>query len=491
MQEQKQREKIQLQRALDALNHVKLRARVLMSCQDCGMTTQELAELESREEYRSVYSALEWLVSPSRGLMPFLNSVPMRMIDREGRPPKAYLLTDFGAQALRLLDPQATTHALELSDVNAWQHRFVQAQIYSLSRKADWKASLEKEILFNQGKRNIRCDVLLQLSDERLHVEVEQELPRNNLWRAVEKFERWREYAKGQKEKVDMLFVFNLSRDTAQATIQNWREALGRVEASGKLNCRISYITVAELHEKDLSAAIDLALPLKAITVKKDESPAAVSIAPKPVTAIPVYAQRFFVDYMNCVRELQQAKRAEDQLMSFFNLSLFIYEASYQKDSDSVKYAALPRASVWMLRHYLELPANQAMLAELKQALNWIQKRGSQMGLIMFRNYMTSIIWDIFLRHHGFSRGGALNVMFYIPDFQDIRSDFWVKIDYSEVRGGLGLGEYRARDFCVAISWMLTGLFSYSEELGLGQRPWMVIEKKFDKKGSHGISDLP
>jgi hypothetical protein len=284
-----------------------------------------------------------------------------------------------------------------------------------------------------------------------------------------------------------MLFVFNLSRDTAQATIQNWREALGRVEASGKLNCRISYITVAELHEKDLSAAIDLALPLKAITVKKDESPAAVSIAPKPVTAIPVYAQRFFVDYMNCVRELQQAKRPEDQLMSFFNLSLFIYEASYQKDSDSVKYAALPRASIWMLRHYLELPANQAMLAELKQALNWIQKRGSQMGLIMFRSYMTSIIWDVFLRHHGFSRGGALNVMFYIPDFQDIRSDFWVKIDYSEVRGGLGLGEYRARDFCVAISWMLTGLFSYSEELGLGQRPWMVVEKKINPKRGKGL----
>ncbi|MBK8781699.1 MAG: hypothetical protein IPO22_07790 [Anaerolineales bacterium] len=486
MQEQKQREKVQLQRALDALNHVELRARVLTSCKDCGMTTQELAELESREEYRSVYSALEWLVSPSRGLLPFLNSVPMRMIDREGRPPKAYLLTDFGAQALRLLDPQATTHALELGDVDAWQHRFVQAQIYTLSRKMNWKANLEKVISFDQGKQNIRCDVLLQLPDTRLYVEVEQDLPRNNLWRAVEKFEHWREYAKTQNQRVDMLFVFNLPIDTATTTIQNWREVLGRVEASGKLNCRISYISVAELNEKDLSTAIDLAIPLKAIEVKKDEAPTLVPIAPKPVSAIPVYAQRFFVDYMNCVRELQNAKRPEDQLMSFFNLSLFIYEASYQKDSVSVKYATLPRASIWMLRHYLELPANQAMLAELKQALNWTQKKGSQMGLIMFRSNMTSIIWDVFLRHHGFSRGGALNVMFYIPDFQDIRSDFWVKIDYSDYRGGLGLGEYRTKDFCVAISWMLTGLFSYSEELGLGQRPWKVVENKVNKKRGKG-----
>jgi hypothetical protein len=457
---------------------VETRVKVLMSCQECGMTTQELAELESGEEYRPVYSAFEWLVSPGHGLLPLLNSVPMRMIGREGRPPKAYLLTPFGAQALRLLDPQAKAHALELNDVNAWQHRFVQVKIYTLSRKADWKASLEKVISFDQGKRNVRSDVLLQLPDMRLHVEVEQELPRNNMWRAVDKFERWREYAKSQKEKINLLFVFNLPNEAAQATIQNWREALGRVEASGKLNCRISYITVAELNEKDLSAAIDHALPLKAIEMKKEEMSAPVSVAPKPVNVIPSYAQRFFVDYMNCVRELQQAKRAEDQLMSFFNLSLFIYEASYQKDSDSVKYAALPRGSVWMLRHYLELPANQAMLVELKKALNWMQKRGSQMGLIMFRNYMTNIVWDIFLRHHGFSRGGALNVMFYIPDFQDIRSDFWVKIDYSEVRGGLGLGEYRARDYCAAISWMLTGLFSYSEELGLGQRPWKVVEKK-------------
>ena len=129
MREQKQREKVQLQRALDALNHVELRARVLTSCKDCGMTTQELAELESREEYRSVYSALEWLVSPSRGLLPFLNSVPMRMIDREGRPPKAYLLTDFGAQGLRLLCPPDTTAGLELRDFNARQNRFVKAPI--------------------------------------------------------------------------------------------------------------------------------------------------------------------------------------------------------------------------------------------------------------------------------------------------------------------------------------------------------------------------
>jgi len=486
MIELKQREKIQLQRALDALNHIELRAKVLMSCKDCGMTTQELAELESREEYRSVYSALVWLVSPGHGLLPFLNSVPMRLISKEGRPPRAYLLTDFGAQALRLLDPQATTHALELSDVDAWQHRFVQVQIYTLSRKMHWKANLERVISFDQGKRNIRCDVLLQLPDARLYVEVEQDLPRNNMWRAVEKFERWREYTKSQKEKVDMLFVFNLPNETVQATVQNWQEALGRSEVGGKLNCRISYVTVAELNEKDLSAAIDLAIPLKAIEVKKTEAPPQVTIVPKSLNAIPVYAQRFFVDYMNCVRELQQAKRPEDQLMSFFNLSLFIYESSYQKDNASVKYAVLPRASVWMLRHYLELPANQAMLVELKQALNWIQKRGSQMGLIMFRSYMTSIIWDVFLRHHGFSRGGALNVMFYIPDFQDIRSDFWVKIDYSDYRGGLGLGEYRTKDFCVAISWMLTGLFSYSEELGLGQRPWKVVENKIYKKKGKG-----
>ena len=70
MQEQKQREKIQLQRALDALNHVETRVKVLMSCQECGMTTQELAELESGEEYRPVYSAFEWLVSPGHGLLP-------------------------------------------------------------------------------------------------------------------------------------------------------------------------------------------------------------------------------------------------------------------------------------------------------------------------------------------------------------------------------------------------------------------------------------
>jgi len=484
MQEQKQREKEQLQRALDALNHVETRAKVLMTCQECGMTTQELAELESVEEYRPVYSAFEWLVSPGRGLLPFLNSVPMRMIDRAGRPPKAYLLTEFGAQALRLLDPHANTRALELSDVDAWQHRFVQAQIYTLSRKMKWKANLEKVISFDQGKRNIRCDVLIQRPSARLHIEVEQELPRNNLWRAVEKFERWREYARSQKQQVEMLFVFNLTGDVAPSAIQNWGEALGRVEASGKLNCRISYIIVADLNEKDLSAAVEIAQPLKAIKVKEKETEV-LSVSPAPVVvkkSIPWYVDRFYNGYMESVEALQKAKTAKEKLKTFLSLALYIHKVSYSRESDSTNFAVLPRASVWLLRHYLELPANLEMLAELKQALYWMQKRSGQMGMIMFRDNMTRIIWDVFLRHHGFSRGGSLDVMFYIPDFQDIRSDFWVKVSYSDYGYGLGIGDVYIRPYCEAASWMLTGLFSYSEELGLGQRPWKKIEKKFNPR---------
>jgi hypothetical protein len=483
MREQKQREKDQLQRALDALNHVETRAKVLMTCQECGMTTQELAELESGEGYRPVYSAFEWLVSPGHGLLPLLNSVPMRMIDRAGRPPKAYLVTPFGAQALRLLDPQATTRALELNDTDAWQHRFVQTWIYTLSRKMDWKANLEKIISFDQGKRNIRSDVLIQRPEARLYVEVEQELPRNNLWRAVEKFERWQEYAKSQKQQVDMLFVFNLPNDDAPTTIQNWGEALGRVETVGKLNCRISYITVADLNEKDLSAAVEIAQPLKAIKGKEKETEAPPA-APAPIVfkePIPGYVTHVYNGYMNCVEALWEAGTPKEQLRTFLELALYIHKVSYYRESDSENFAVLPRASVWLLRHYLKLPANQEMLAELKQSLNWMQKRSGQMGMIMFRDHMTRIIWDVFLRHHGFSRGGALRVMFYIPDFQDIRSDFWVKVSYSDYGHGLGIGDVFLRPYCEAASWMLTSLFSYSEELGLGQRPWRTIEKKGKK----------
>ena len=221
---------------------------------------------------------------------------------------------------------------------------------------------------------------------------------------------------------------------------------------------------------------------MKAIKVKEKETEAPLA-SPAPVVVkepIPWYVDRFYNGYMDCVEAVRKAETPEEELMTFFKLAWFIYDASYYRDSSSVNYAVLPHASVWLLRHYLELPANQAMLAELKQALNWMQKRSGQMGMIMFRNYMTSIIWDVFLRHHGFSRGGGLSVMFYIPDFQDIRSDFWVKVSYSDFHMGKGVGDEYTRHFCVAVSWMLTGLFSYSEELGLGQRPWKKIEKKFN-----------
>lgn len=486
MNEQSKREKEQLQRALDALNQVETRAKVLLSSQECGMTTQELAELESGEGYRPVYSVLSWLISPGQGLLPLLNSIPMRMIDKEGRPPKAYVLTEFGAQALRLLDPQSGAHALELKDTEAWQHRFVQAQIYTQARKMKWNAEVEKVLGYGQGKDRIRCDVLIQRPGKRVHVEIEQELPRNNLWRAVEKFERWREYAKSQKGQVDLLFVFNLSVNDAQDTLQNWQEALGRVEEDGKLNCRISYLLVADLHEKDLAAALGVVKPLTPLKVEAEEAsvPAALAEEVEFAEEMPEYVDRLYHGYVDSVVAVYRADTPKDQLTAFFNLALYIYEASYYRDSDAENFAALPQASIWLLRNYLHLPANREMFDELKQALNWMQKRSGQMGMIMFRDNMTRILWDVFLRHHGFSRGGALNVMFYIPDFQDIRSDLWVKVVFSDgmFSSKLGLWEWRIKEACEAVSWMLTALFSYSEELELGQRPWKQIAKKIIKR---------
>ena len=135
-----------------------------------------------------------------------------------------------------------------------------------------------------------------------------------------------------------------------------------------------------------------------------------------------------------------------------------------------------------MLRYYLCHPANQAMYAELQESLAWLAKQRGGMGLIMFRDAITRILWDVFLRHHGFSRGGALGMSFQIPDFGDRRSDYYVAIQFV----GLSLNSpiaWMLDKAAEAISWVLTSLFIYSEELGLGKRPWRAAATQPRKKG--------
>ena len=84
------------------------RAQLIKTCRHCGITNQDLALLECGEgtNARQIRSAFDWLSKPhSAGFPAFLESAPMRLESRNGRPQRAYWLTEFGRRMSFLLDP--------------------------------------------------------------------------------------------------------------------------------------------------------------------------------------------------------------------------------------------------------------------------------------------------------------------------------------------------------------------------------------------------
>ena len=74
---------------------------------------------------------------------------------------------------------------------------------------------------------------------------------------------------------------------------------------------------------------------------------------------------------------------------------------------------------------------------------------------------MSSKLWDVFLFHHGLGRGGALRVVFQVPDFQDRSSDFRVEVRVDD--------DLRAAqtDDVKALSWFFTSIYIYRRHFGL------------------------
>jgi hypothetical protein len=172
---------------------------------------------------------------------------------------------------------------------------------------------------------------------------------------------------------------------------------------------------------------------------------------------------------------LEQYYETEDAKY-FFELMLYIHEASYERDSDTFKESRLPGKSLWLLRHYLNLPQNQSMYEELKQALVWLKSRSS-MGLIIMRDTLCAILWDTFLERHELAMGGNLRVTLDVPDYVNRNSTFEVKVTF-----WTRTDDTRSDEYCNALSWVMTAFLWYPKILETGTQPWKKANKKMKGK---------
>jgi hypothetical protein len=336
-----------------------------------------------------------------------------------------------------------------------------------------WQVEVEKVIPYDGGE--VRCDVTLHRPEGKLYIEIEQEISRSNIKRAREKFRNWQAYALSKDIVPDLLFVFNLPESKLGPTLAVWQEALGSVSEAHDFALDVRYILIGALEGRSFDTALQsYSLWMEPIVQIDAGSGAALDVSGQ--TAAPDHllpeASELLEEFERRVQTYSDARHPANRVKAFFELMLYIYNASYGKNSDTFNYSLLPEKSLWLLRRYLNLPQNRAMYEELKKAMVWLKSK-SNMGLIMLRDTLCSILWDTFLKHHKLAIGGNLRVTLEVPDYVNQNSTFEVKVMFWEATD-----EMKHEEYCKALAWVMTTFLWYSEYLETGEQPWKKKSKK-------------
>lgn len=451
-----------------------------------GLTSQPLAIRETSLSQKQIRTTLDELTKTR-----LLQSRPMRAVQKDGqggRPENAYLLTKKGATECQQLWPDEPVRTLaDGIDDLAVAHRYVQA----LVARSLPGAEIEQQLYYGE-RQNMRIDVLVPLPNGKKRlIEIEQALGRNNLPRVVKKLLGLNALYHDRAGKMlanEVLLIFNLRESELAGVVRSWEDALGKVSRPG--SNRPYMLRYALLGEFLKNANIE---DVSAFPVMKPRYPAASAAASGDGVARlldPSAAPRLdqmllvFQIVMDSYESLARSVSLEGQpdprlrLQALFELAILVYEPSLGDEGDTRRYASFPSESLFYLRHYLHMPQNASLLAELTEGLAWVNSR--QTGLVMYRDAITRVIWDVLLRSMGMGRGGPLRVYVRVPDMGGRESDLQIvaDLDLGFNDTSLGISYHTQEKGKQALSWLLSALFMYSADLGLGTSLWSRKPKK-------------
>ncbi len=462
-----------------------------------GLASREQVQSISGLSEKSVRTALEKLVMNGALLTRKVN-----LYGHIGPPYVVYLLSSSGAEAINQFMPDERTHAPNPAGAVELAHAFAGMEVYTAAYNLNLTPKIEKEIEVRDDNHavltRIRPDVQAVLpSGQTALFEIEQSLTRSNLHRAVQKLANLAAfYQKGGDRLVSrkVRFLFNLPSDD-RMTIPLWAEALGILINESKTQPDFEIYThplTTFLKHTDWESigSFQLLQPIHSEKMVPELDRTEVNELPRP-SSVPVEELHIVLRVLSKVQQEDfdayiNADNAEERSHRFFELMVLIYEASHYRYSPVEKYAAFPYESVWLLKRFLHAHQNKALFADLKEALGWAF--GHDTGVINFRNAMTRVLWDVFLRYFGFSRGEALSVAFQAPDFDGRRSDYSVSVriagDGLRLDPTLSCSMYEKRIEERSLAWVLEALYLFAPELGLTEMPWLKrIKKRSRGKG--------
>lgn len=475
----------QEKQALEFLDTSPLHKQALTSCKVCGLTTLPFLEHLSRQvgipgSRATIRRALKSLAATGAGYPALLDEYSIKIEGRSGAGTFTYIPTAFGRRLLTGLGidlPEVNTPALR-------GHRYIQLEIYLHALKAGAEVEMEKVLPYNNGRRNVRVDVLAAITrelgirghyeEDRYLFEAEQVLPSSNATRALEKVRNWQAYGlPGEYPKI--VIVFNVPTKNLERTMNIWREALQSLEE--ELTFRVCSITLNQLLELPLRDAVrefGVALDPEYGMGGQDEADVLSPFARQVRAYQP--DMDLELDFQAVLEQWRDADTPARRVAAFFALMRCIHQASDLSESgDAFLYNQLPIESLGLLYRYLTLEENQSLYDDLRQAIHWMQ--GRNLGVTLLREVNTQVIWDVFLAHHGFARGGKLQVAYEIADHLEKFVSFGAVVFY---HGSKYSGSQDTHPDDAALAWVLTALFVYAEPLGLGRLPWKKKPKGGD-----------
>lgn len=399
-------------------------------------------------------------------------------IEKNGRPEKIYRVTSSGVAWLQFNGFEHAT-ALAMSDPIDLAHRYCQMLV---GVQSSTKVEIEKIIRLADG-RNIRFDVGVPLSKGILQfIEIEQKLDRNNITRAIEKFRALGELFNAETSpklfSSEILFVFNLSAASLPRTLNVWRDALAfAFPWDAPLPITPRYTTIdAFVYDPEFENTSHFPLIEKRKSDK--QFPAEVRSGGELFSPATAPSTKNLLVELKSIHDqpVTMLSHTADQLAGFCEIAMMIYRKSNTSGSPTRKFSAFPQESIQTLKQFLHLPQNAGLLQGLKEGVAGIISK--QSGLIVYRDTVTKLLWDVFLRYFGFGRGGPLEVYVKIPDLGDKTSQ--IRIDVIITKSDAITLPWTSTEetYEDAISWMLTALVMYSADLGLSSSLWMSSSKK-------------
>ncbi len=454
-----------------------------------GVASTDQVVALSGLSYDAAYKALTKLCATQAGVTPNLRLAHVGLEGEKGKPRRVHILTDTGAAALRMLDDIGDLRAPKLEEHSEIAAAVMEMDIFVAARQAGLKAQVEEVLPFGDDGSSIRADVLVTLASGKAAIfECEQNAAAWSKARLLDKLRRLARFFDsdaGEQVENNIRVLFNIRSDDVQ-TLQTWQEQLALVakEYGKPLPFSLYWQRLADFLKQPEWSSVDGFQPISPASFSDatDKSPAAAKAA-DVLSALPEVVQAsvsslkeldlllglMYEDQQEAFRQYQASQNPRQRSRAFFALMLFIYEASHYRHSPTLEYATLPVESLYLLRRYLHAHQNAKLFTQIKQGLATAAKNAD--GVTRYRNAMTQFIWNVFLRWHGFARGGPLRIKVEPPGFETGRSEFYVEVSVNN-RDMLNNPPYYRSfyDMCdeeKALAWVLEAMVNYPTELGL------------------------